>query len=678
MTGVRSLLSRLSITAILLSSALQLSASEFTTAVNYTTGTAPICVAVGDFNGDKKPDLAIADFMSGEVSILLGNGDGTFQAGVNYNAGSRPIAVVVGDFNGDGFQDLAVANNKTSGTVSILIGKGDGTFKIGAAYSAGTSSRYVAAGDFNGDGNLDLAVANQTSNNVSILLGNGDGTFRSPVNFGTGTQPVFVIAYDLGNRGILDLILANASSGVGSTVSVLLGNGNGTFQPASNYSTGARPESVAIADFNGDGVADLAAADFNANEVSVLLGSGNGLFGHAVSYATGNEPVSIATADFNGDGKADLVTANFNAKNVSVLLGNGDGTFKAGINYGAGSFPRAITTADLNGDNTPDLQVANDVGNNISILLNTGGTFVSTTSAPNPSNFGQTVTLSTTVAASLAGSPVPTGSVTWTDNGTNVLGTTNVASGQASLMVSTLTSGAHTITTAYSGDVNFNPNSAPPITQTVNGSGPIVTLNPPTLTFATQTLGTISAPQLVTLTNVGNANLTITSITTTSSFVQTNNCGGGLIPGGSCAINVSFQPARAGTLGGTLSVTDNAPGSPQTVSMSGTGTVVKLLPPSLSFGSQMINTTSPPQTVTLSNVSTSAALAITGINITGANPADFAQTNNCGSNVPPHGSCTINVTFTPKATGQRSAAVSISDNGGGSPQAVPVSGTGTN
>jgi hypothetical protein len=680
MAASRHLSTRLSIAvALFMASALAASASEFTTAVNYAVGNSPISLAVGDFNGDGAPDLAVADLTSGKVSILLGKGNGTFQTAVKYSAGSRPISVAVGDFNGDGFLDLAVVNNLSSGMVSILLGKGDGTFTAEAAYAAGTSSRSVAVGEFNGDGDLDLAVANQGSDNVSILLGNGNGSFQAPVNYNAGTQPVFVTASDLGNNGVVDLAVADASSGAGSTISVLLGNGNGTFQTAVAYDTGSRPESIAVADFNGDGLPDMAAADFNAAEVSVLLGSGNGVFGKAVNYAVGSGPVSIATADFNGDGKADLVTTNFNVKSVSVLIGNGNGTFKTAVNYGTGSYPRAVTAVDLNGDNAPDIEVANDIGDDVSILLNTGGTFVNTTSSPNPSNVGQPVTFSTTVAAGLQGSPVPTGSVTWTDNGTNMLGTVTLSNGQASLVVSTLTAGVHTITTAYSGSSSYNPNSAPPLTQTVNGSGgPAVTFNPASLTFATQLIGTASAPQVVTMSNVGNATLLITNIGVTANFTQTNNCGSMLGAGLSCMISVTFMPAKVGTLSGTLSVTDNAIGSPQTVSLSGTSTVVKLVPSSLSFGNQNVGTTSTPQTVTLTNQSSSSALKITKISITGTDATDFAQNNTCGSSVPPLGNCTITVTFTPESAGPLSASLAVADNGGGSPQTVPLSGTGTN
>ena len=145
-------------------------------------------MAVGDFNGDGKADLAVANYGSDNVSVLLGNGNGTFQAAVNYAAGTSPHSVAVGDFNGDGKADLAVANYG-SNNVSVLLGNGNGTFQAAVNYAAGTSPCSVAVGDFNGDGKADLAVANYGSNNVSVLLGNGNGTFQAAVNYAAGTDP---------------------------------------------------------------------------------------------------------------------------------------------------------------------------------------------------------------------------------------------------------------------------------------------------------------------------------------------------------------------------------------------------------------------------------------------------------------------------------------------------------
>src|SRR5262249_31341063 len=182
----------------------------------------------------------------------------------NYSTGVAPGTVAVADFNRDGIPDLAVANRGGTttgdhqGTVSILLGKGDGTFRVAVDYAAGTNSSAVAVGDFNGDGIPDLVVGNGTaigsSDNVSVLLGNGDGTFQAAVNYAVGSLPIFVTVGDLNGDGNLDLAVANGGS---NTVSVLLGNGDGTFQMAKNLPVGTTPQTVAIGDFNGDGIPDL-------------------------------------------------------------------------------------------------------------------------------------------------------------------------------------------------------------------------------------------------------------------------------------------------------------------------------------------------------------------------------------------------------------------------------------
>src|SRR5438309_1429738 len=192
----------------------------------FEAGDIPQSVAVGDFNGDGKPDLAVANGSSpgGSVSLLLGRGDGTFQTAVSYAAGAAPHSVAVGDFNGDGRVDLAVAN-AGGGNVSVLLGRGDGTFQPAANYDVGASPYSVAVGDFNGDGMADLAVANTGAGTISVLLGRGDGTFRTAVNYGVGASPRSVAVGDFNGDGKVDLAVANAGGG---NVSVLLGNGDGT------------------------------------------------------------------------------------------------------------------------------------------------------------------------------------------------------------------------------------------------------------------------------------------------------------------------------------------------------------------------------------------------------------------------------------------------------------------
>ena len=339
---------------------------SFAAAVSYAVGSYPLPVTAGDFNRDGKPDLVTVNQIDGTVSVLLGNGNGTFQGAVNYWVGAVPSSVTVGDFNGDGKPDLAVANAYMS-NVSVLLGNGDGTFVLSGSYAAGSNPFSVTVGDFNGDGKLDLAVANLVSDNVSVLLGNGDGTFLPAVNYAVGPHPSSVTVGDFNGDGKPDLAVASMYS---NTASVLLGNGDGTFVPAVDYAVGSYPYSVTVGDFNGDGKPDLAVANIGDDTVSVLLGNGDGTFKPALNYAAGMGPCWVTVGDFNGDGKPDLAVAN-TPGTVSVLLGNGDGTFVLSGSYAAGSNPYSVTVGDFNGDGKPDLAVANYTSSgNVSVLLN--------------------------------------------------------------------------------------------------------------------------------------------------------------------------------------------------------------------------------------------------------------------------------------------------------------------
>jgi hypothetical protein len=223
------------------------------------------------------------------------------------------------------------------------------------------------------------------------------------------------------------------------------------------------------------------------------------------------------------------------------------------------------------------------------------------------------------------------------------------------------------------------PNSPESTTLTGVGEssgGPAVTLSPTSLTFPTQLVGTASAPQNVTLTNTGAASLSITSIATTGDFSQTNNCGTAVAVGASCSISVTFTPTTINTRTGTVAITDNAPASPQTVTLTGTGTFVSWTPASLNFGTVAVGKASPSQIITFTN-NASGTLNIKSVAITGADNKDYSQTDTCGTSLPQHSSCTITVTFTPTATGLRTADVTISDFlGGSSTQNIPLSGTG--
>jgi len=341
---------------------------------NPPSGLTPTSVAVRDFNGDGIPDLAVANFGSGTVTILLGTGNGMFTSPANspVTVGAEPSSVAVGDFNGDGVADLAVTNYG-SGTVTILLGTGNGTFTAAPnSPLVGSGPNSVVVGDFNEDGLQDLAVANTSGDSVTILLGNGNGTFTpatgSPVL--TGNSPVSVTEGDFNGDGIVDLAVANVGDG---TVTILLGNGDGTFTPAANspVSVGSEPSSVAVGDFNADGIADLAVTNYGGESVTILLGNGNGTFTSAANspVTVGSGPSSIVIGDFNGDLIPDLAVANYGANSLSVLLGNGNGTFTAApSNWATGGGPGFLAVGDFNGDGLADLAVASEGSNTVTLL----------------------------------------------------------------------------------------------------------------------------------------------------------------------------------------------------------------------------------------------------------------------------------------------------------------------
>ncbi len=444
----------------------------FQARTDYPAGTNAHMVATADFNGDGFLDLAVTNSNcpnppncgASTISIILGNGDGTFQGPVNYSTGTDtyPYSIAVGDFNGDGKPDLAVANYATN-TVSVFLGNGDGTFQehIDTA-TGGKEPTSVALGDFNGDGKLDLAVTNFHSNTVSILLGNGQGSFTPATGspFATGNGPIAVAVADLNGNKKLDLIVVNETD---NDVGILLGNGDGTFKAQATYltGTGGNPLSVVVADFNGDGVPDLALADYQTKQVSVLLGVGNGTFGQFTAYPTGANPSSIVAGDFNGDGKYDLALTSTPLGSspgnlVSLLLGNGDGTFGAYTLFGAGYLSYSAAVGDFNNDGAVDLAVANGGSNTVSVLLNTQGTVMTFKSSLNPSMFGQSVTLSGTVADSVAyGTASPTGTVS-VMNGSTLIGKLTLgANGQFSVSTSSLPLGTDALSAVYSGDSNY-------------------------------------------------------------------------------------------------------------------------------------------------------------------------------------------------------------------------------
>lgn len=335
----------------------------------FAAGNQPIAIVSGDLNADQIPDLVIANFLQENVAVLLGVGDGSFGAPTFYGVGGRPDAVAAADLNGDRILDLVAPHGGMTGRVSVLLGIGDGTFAPRTSNLVGAAPSSVAIADLNGDRIADLAVADEASSDVAILLGVGDGTFGPASFYASGSMPKDVAIADLNGDQIPDLATAAMNA---DRVGVLLGLGDGTFGPPAFYVVGDQPWSLSIGDLNDDEALDLAVANpgyAGPDNICVLLGVGNGTFQPATFYDVGDGPCSIAMADFYSDGVLDVVFVNKYWDDVGVMLGNGNGTLDTASYYPAGDGTRDLVVGDFDGNQILDLAVADSDADCIAILL---------------------------------------------------------------------------------------------------------------------------------------------------------------------------------------------------------------------------------------------------------------------------------------------------------------------
>ncbi|MGO4880372.1 MAG: FG-GAP-like repeat-containing protein [Bryobacteraceae bacterium] len=575
------------------------------------------------------------------------------------NAPGSPFSAIasvqqltVGDFNGDGKPDLVATNG---GATVVYLSQGNGTFTQSAELSAAVvypspgepvtvAPFSTVAGDFNGDGKLDIAVLCQPFG-VVIWLGNGQGGFAPqqydpqgsglPLGNMTGGEPQFGTTADFNNDGILDIATANLDG----TISILIGQGNAALNPFYPITTNqGAPWDIVAGDFNGDGNVDLAVSNFQANTVVALLGNGQGGFAVQPAVATGSQPLGLASGDFNGDGKLDLAVANSSSNTVSILLGIGNGTFTAVAAPATGAGPGSIAVGDLNGDGKLDMAVANMSGNSVTILVGKGdGTFTAAGPAVAAGTNPQSVSLAD-----------------WNDDGMLDVATANANSASISVLL---------------------------------GAVAVATPSTNSLSFGSQNARVASAAQNVVLVNTGSGPLTLTGIAVSGAnaadFPQTNTCGtlpAQLAAGASCTVSVTFDPSIAGAESAALTFTDNSnntPGSSQAVSLSGTGVVtVTLAPTAVSFGKIGVSESSPKKYVRVTNAS-AIAVAISKIGIVGKNSSDFTAANDCGATLGAGASCLVVLVFKPAAAGPCYATLRVADDGTGSPQSAALTGTGT-
>jgi VCBS repeat protein len=561
-----------------------------------------------------------------------------------FNPGSGPNSIAVGRLNDDPFADLAGTNGGSNTVTTAIIDPSNPADTVLTDYPVGNSPDAVAIGDLDGDGHADMVVANAASNDVSILLGDGSGGFSqpsySPVPVGAGPSAIKIA--DLNHDGKPEIVTANPGS---DSVTVMTPISSG--YSAQDFHVGSLAGSLAIADFNSDGNPDIVVANQGGNDVTVLLGDGMGGFsaGPASPYAVGLDPTSITAADLSGDGKPDLAITNTDSNNVTVLLGNGAGGFteapSSPFSTGGGG-PSSVETGDLNGDGRADLVIANADTSNVSVLLGDGtGGF-----------------------SFAAGSPFP------------------VANGpvQAVVVDVTLDQVPDIITVSPPTD------SA---TALINRGWPKLVPTPTALDFHDQSVNTISAPQVISVTNSGGGDASIDNVRVAGDqaadfLIAGDSCTGHVDHGATCQVSVRFAPSAYGLRTARLELRSDSPTSPDTIPLSGTSPArapgsppLAATPTPLHFVDQLVGTIGRPHVVTVTN-SGGETLKVARVRTTGHLAGDFlVSKDTCtGAAVDPGDVCRIGLRFSPSGLGLRTAALKLRSDAFTEPVTVSLSGAG--
>ena len=345
----------------------------FDPAVNYATGDMPESVALGDYNNDGDLDFAVTTDNQDKVSVFFNQGDGTFGAGTDYflPSGSGVHSVVALNLDGDADLDLAVSL-QNSNAVHTLFNNGSGVFSLGSSFGTGLEPRFIAAGDLDGMNGPDVVTGNRDGNSVSVLLNNGSGSFGAAANHATGQEPRGVTLGDFDGSNGLDIAVSAHDD---REINLFLNNGSGSFSAGATLSVGAqlRPEGLVAADLDNDNDVDIAASTEGNGQsfASVFVNNGAGSFSGPVNYAIGGvDPSDITAADFDLDGLPDLATANSSSSNVSALPGTGGSIFGGSSEFGVGTAPQQLAAGDLDGNGSSDLVVANQDSDTVSVLIN--------------------------------------------------------------------------------------------------------------------------------------------------------------------------------------------------------------------------------------------------------------------------------------------------------------------